>query len=138
MDGARRTCTIVLAVTALVAAMLAAFGTATAAALTSAQANRIALRALKPQQRKGRVVVFTLRRKLGPNEIVFQANPLAKPASFRRPGRSRWFFWMDLNFGAQFAHASRAITIDDRTGGVLAANNWSWQPLINGRVPPYL
>ena len=108
-------------------------------ALTSSQANRIALRVLKPGKQKGRVVVFTLRRKLGGREVVFPANPRArKRVRFTRPGRARWFFWMDLLHDGVFAHRSVALTIDDRTGRVIGRQRWSWFPLVNGRKPPYL
>jgi hypothetical protein len=72
---------------------------------------------LKPGKQKGRIVVFTLRRALGPRDVVFEANPRArKLVRFRRPGRARWFFWMDLNHDALFAHRSVGLTIDDHTG----------------------
>lgn len=109
------------------------------AAITRAQANAIALRALAPQQETGRVVVYTLRKALKARDVVFQANPRARRRiRFRRPGRARWFFWMDLMQDALFAHPSRAVTIDAATGRVLQKVSFSWYPVVNGRKPPYL
>jgi hypothetical protein len=106
-----------LVVTAFVAGVGVLCAAPAADALTSTQANRIALRVLKPGKQKGRIVVFTLRRALGPRDVVFEANPRArKLVRFRRPGRARWFFWMDLNHDALFAHRSVGLTIDDHTG----------------------
>jgi hypothetical protein len=137
MDGARRSRAVVL--TALVAVIGTCCAAPAADALTRTQANRIALRVLKPSKQKGRVVVFTLRRRLGGREVVFQANPRArKRVRFRRPGRARWFFWMDLNHDALFAHRSVGLTIDDRTGAALQRRGFQWFPLVNGKRPPYL
>jgi hypothetical protein len=137
MDGARRT--VAVGLTAMIAAAGLLFAAPAADAITHARAKQIALRVLQPARQKGRVVVFTLRRRLGGREVVFPANPRApRRVLFRRPGRARWFFWMDLLHDGVFAHRSVALTIDDRTGRVLSRQRWSWFPLVNGRRAPYI
>jgi hypothetical protein len=137
MDGARRT--VAVGLTAMIAAALLLSGAPAADAITHARAKQIALRVLQPARQKGRVVVFTLRRRLGGREVVFPANPRSpRRVRFRRPGRARWFFWMDLLHDGMFGHRSVALTIDDRTGRVLSRQRWSWFPLVNGRRAPFM
>ena len=67
---------------------------------------------------------------------------LALPESHRQPelrlrGRA-WLFWEDLAYGAQFAHPSVLLVVDDRSGRILWQSNIDMYPLIDGRMPPFV
>ncbi len=124
------------------AILVLATGAADAAALTRAQAERIALSHLKPQKARGQVVVFGLPRALGAGRHVFDGGPTSptgKATRRTRPlGRRAWLFWEDLAYGEKFEHPSRIVLIDDRDGRVMRDARMLWHPVIDGRVPPFL
>jgi hypothetical protein len=120
-------------------------------ALSRAQATRIALQTLKPAREKAAfVVVFGLSRPLGARQRVLEAGlPRAvRNSSARRGrpyvqrparlGRPTWLFWEDLEYGAKFAHRSRLLLVDDRTGRIRADKILRWWPLVDGRAPAFI
>jgi hypothetical protein len=123
-----------------------------AAAITRSQANKAALKALKPQREKAPVVVFGLARPLPAKAVVFEAGlgPRTKGRSRRsgnvtrttikvRPvGRRAWLFWEDLAPDGLFQKPSVLLLVDDRTGRVLRRQPLSWWPLVNARRPAFL
>jgi Tol biopolymer transport system component len=56
----------------------------------------------------------------------------------KRLGRRAWLFWEDLAPYAGFAHPSRIVLVDDRTGRVFRDRLLDFWPVVNGRPPPFL
>ena len=140
---------------ALAGAWLAVGATA-AFALTRAQANRIAMRALRPASQPGHVVLFGLPGPLRTGSVLLQSGPApgggASTQTVRRGleqltvttvphqplAHRAWLFWEDLRPGADFAHPSVVLLVGDRSGRVVRRQTDWWQPLINGRLPSFL
>jgi hypothetical protein len=112
--------------------------TEAASALTRAQADRIAIRALKPQREAGMVRVFGLRRPLGPRRRVDILRRTTTRLTRRPLGRRTWLYWEDLVFRARFEHPSVMLLIDDRTGRVRSRRRLDWYPLVDGRAPGFV
>jgi len=110
---------------------------APASAITHAAATRIALGVLAPKHEPGPVVVFSLPAPLGRGHLVYEAGPppvpritpLAQPA---------YVYWEDLSHGAFFAHSSRLVLIDARTGRLVRSESMEWFPIIDNRLAPFL
>lgn len=144
------------------ALLLALIGLAAAAApadaLTRTQANKIALKVLKPKaaDRASDVVVFGLPKPLGARDfvtiagrpqtrdekrgvkVVRDGETVKSTTRVRRLGRKTWLFWEDQAYGAAFGHPSRLLLVDDRTGRVRQRKTLSWWPVINGRDAPFI
>src|SRR5215208_4647350 len=104
-------------------------------AISRAQANRVALKVLAPKKAKSdSVVVFGLPRALGPKTTVVEAvGNSSRPTTVVRNGRigrRAWLFWEDLAYGAKFAHPSRLVLVDARSGKVIRNRKLRWWPLI--------
>lgn len=131
------------------AATAAAIGAAAvepASALTRSEARQAALAASTARQGNGDLIVFGLRRALGPRQSVSLATPrnlgvglpsAAQRSKLRPLGRRTWLFWEDLAPGAAFIHPSRVILVDDRTGRVRVRPTGLY-PLVDGRRPAFL
>jgi hypothetical protein len=132
----------VLAATAVTLAAFAA-SAPSAFALTRVEANRIALHALHAAKQPGRVVVFGLPSALSGGTSVVDGGPVGGtsnlvPVTSAPLARPAWLFWEDLAYGALFAHPSRLLLIDDRSGQVIRRQRMGWFPLIDGNRPPFL
>jgi hypothetical protein len=106
-----------------------------AAALTRAQANKVALASLRPSTLNRPVVVYGLPRPLGSSQPVVQEG-VALPRGRRSlapPGR-QWVFFEDLAPGAYFDHPGRLLFVNDRTGRVSAPASTHSLPLVGGRA----
>jgi hypothetical protein len=113
-----------------------------AAAITRAQADLIAARALKTSQQPGNAVLFGLSRALGSADTVVEAggtrpNEHQRRRSLKALDRRAWVFWEDLNYGAALDHPTRLLLLDDRTGRVGRPIALSSYPLIDAR-PAFL
>ena len=141
-----------LRVAPLIALALLVLCAPTADAITRSQANKAALRALKPQRAKGPVVVFGLPKPVAARSLVFEAGPgpRTKGRTRRRgsvvtttlrdkPLASRaWLFWADHAPNGQFQKPSVLLLVDDRSGRVVRRQPLSWWPLVNARRPAFL
>jgi hypothetical protein len=107
-----------------------------AEAITRAQADLIAARALKTSQQPGNAVLFGLSRALRPADTVVEAggtrpNEHQTRRSLKALGRRVWVFWEDLNYGAALDHPTRLLLVDDRTGRAGRPIALSSYPLID-------
>jgi TolB protein len=123
-----------LGVLAAVAAVALA-AVPSAPAITKQKATQIALKRLQPQKELA-AIVFALPQPLGPRTKVVEASQ--STASARRLGKRAWLFWEDLAPYAGFAHPSRLVLVDDRTGKIVRDRILDYWPLVNGRPPPFL
>ncbi len=113
------------------------FGAQSADAITRSQADRIAMRVLKPQRLSASdgVVLLGLPRPLKASDDVNQA----KPGKSWVPvlGKREWLFWLDPGYGLQFSHPSTILLIDNRTGRVVTKKKIEWWPLVDGKRPAF-
>jgi hypothetical protein len=126
----------------LAACVVLAFPTA-AAAINRAQANRVAIAALKPSRQPGRVVLFGLPSALGPRARVVEAGTHHRSGrelkrSLKPIGRRQWLFWEDLDSGAMFDHPSRLLLVDDRTGKAGHPIAFNVYPVIDAHPVPFI
>jgi hypothetical protein len=106
-----------------------------ASAITRAQAETIALEALKPESVAGEVVVFGLPKALKASASVHE---FSTGTRLKGPGRKAWLFWEDLEPGADFQHPSRALVVDDRTGRIVANRALAYFPLVDGKPAVFI
>lgn len=114
-----------------------------ASALTRSQANKIALKALKPAKESGRVVLFGLRKPLKAGKTVFEAGSTKlKEKQFTESAKqlpnATWLFWEDLDYDGRFQHPSRLLLIDDESGRVTRKRKLKWYPLVDGKMPAFV
>lgn len=120
-------------------------------AITRQQAERIALRALKPPKqglgKRFTVSIFGLPKPLGRRAFVLEGGargPLKRSSpplavrGVKRLGRPQWLFWRDSMYGARFSHPSVLLLVDHRSGRVTKRRRLLWWPLVNGRKPAFL
>lgn len=125
-----------LGVVALLIALVGLVCVPAASALSRKQANRIAIKALKPAKQRGVAVLFGLRKPLKKGVVVREGGASkARPFKLKRRG---WVFWLDRQYGALFAHPSTVLVVDDRSRKVRYRKNLGWYPLVNGRRPAFL
>lgn len=123
-------------------------------AITRAQADRVAQRAVAGM--KGPVVLFRLPAPLPVGTLVAEAGPgptTARRTKVVRKGLSlvattdvaqgrlvgrRWLYWADLAPRARFQHPSLLILVDNATGRVITRLRMTWWPVVNGRRPRFL
>jgi hypothetical protein len=130
--GRIRAAVLVLAATTLVALALPSV----ASALTRAQANRIALAALRPAALQRPVVVYGLPRPVSTSDhVVQEAVPIRHGRRSLAPPGTQWVFFEDLVPDAYFDHPGRLLFVSDRTGRVSASIATQSYPLVNGRAP---
>jgi hypothetical protein len=122
--------------TVLAAAVLLAFP-AGASAITKAQADRAAQRALDVADREPPVVLFGLGKRLAAEAHVSEAFPEKRVTRVPAIGRRAWLYWLDLAHGARFQHDSRLLLVDDRTGRPFRNVKLAWWPTIEGRDAPF-
>jgi hypothetical protein len=108
----------------------------TTPAMSRPAAERIAMRVLAPERLSGDVVLFGLPRPLRAGAVVNEQGTGAR-LSRLRSGKS-WLFWLDLEPGASFDHASRVLLVADANGKVLANRPLRRFPLVDGRPPAFL
>ena len=108
-----------------------------ASALTHAAATRIALGVLQPRRQPGPVVVFSLPTAVGRGHLVYEAGPPPVP-DITPLAQPAYVYWEDLSHGAFFAHSSRLVLIDARTGRLVRSENMDWFPIIDNRLAPFL
>jgi hypothetical protein len=111
------------------ASLLALAVPSVASALTRAQANAVALAALRPSAKV--VVVYGLPERLRPSQTVMQEG--VGRQNLAPPGR-QWVYFEDLMPGAWFDHPGRLLFVSDRTGRVSASIATHSYPLIGGRA----
>lgn len=112
-------------------------GAQTADAITRSQADRIAMRALKPQRLNASdgVVLLGLPHALKASDDVNQAKPgKSRVATL---GKREWLFWLDPSYGLGFAHRSTILLVDNRTGRVVTKRKFAWWPLVDGKRPAF-
>ncbi|HEU4905139.1 MAG TPA: hypothetical protein VFT19_03355 [Solirubrobacterales bacterium] len=120
-------------------------------AISRQQAERIALRALKPPKqglgKRFTVSIFGLPKPLGRRAFVLEggargplrrSNPPLAVRRVKRLGRPQWLFWRDSMYGARFSHPSVLLLVDHRSGRVTERRRMRWWPLVNGRKPAFL
>jgi hypothetical protein len=115
----------------------AGVGAPSALAITHATATRIALRALHPQHDPGPVVVFSLPHPVRRGGFVYEAGPVPVPG-VSPLASAAYVYWEDLAHGAFFAHASRLVLIDARSGRIVRREDMNWFLIINNRLAPFL
>jgi hypothetical protein len=130
--GRIRAAVFVVAATTLLALALPSV----ASALTRAQANKIALAALRPASLKRPVVVYGLPSPLGRAQRVVEEG-VRVPGGRRSlaPSGRQWVFFEDLVPGAYFDHPGRLLFVSDATGHISASLVTHSLPLIGGRAP---
>jgi hypothetical protein len=106
-----------------------------APAITKQKATQIALKRLQPQNELA-AIVFALPQPLGPRTKVVEASQ--STAAAKRLGKRAWLFWEDLAPYAGFAHPSRLVLVDDKTGKIIRDRILDYWPLVNGQPPPFL
>jgi hypothetical protein len=121
---------------ALAVAVVALAVPASAAAISRAEAERVALNVLAPESLQGDVILFGLPKPLAAGTAVNEYLTGAR-LSKSGPGKA-WLFWLDLEPGAYFEHASRVLLVSDRTGRVLTNRRLGTFPLLDGRAPAFL
>ncbi len=137
-------------------AVLAALTCAPAAnaSVSRLQALATAMHALGPAGERSPLIVFSMPTPLSPRARVDQDGPgsgervsvrrrrfgrrLIVAESSRGIGRRAWLFWADLAPAAQFSHPSVLVLVDAATGKVLRLRRLLWEPLIGGKLPPFL
>jgi len=136
---ARRTARVGLrgAVLAAAVTFLLLAAAVPAMALTHAAATRIALRILQPRHEAGPVVVFSVPAPVGRGGRVYEAGPPPMPR-VKPLARAVYVYWEDLSHGAFFAHSSRLLLIDARTGRPVRSARMKWFLIINNRLAPFL
>ena len=132
----------------LVATIVAfAVDAAPAAAISRAQAVKVALAALAPQKEKGRVVVFATPAAIPKGSSVIEAGPrklrrgaftLSAPLTTGKI----WLVWADLAYGARFKHPSRIVLVDDARGAASKPLRLVWAEVeerldVAGRARPF-
>jgi hypothetical protein len=140
----------------LAACLVCLIAPAVSVGLSRTQATRVVLRALSPRLLRHQLIVFGLKRPLGPRARVFEAGP--GPRTVRQAkqvrngldlrttiplprhgiGRRAWLFWVDEAPYTLFEHQSEVLLIDDRTGRMLRRTLLAWYPLIDGARPSFL
>lgn len=127
-----------------------------AAAVTRAQARKVALGALKASRVQGPAIVFGLPRPLPKGSAVSEAGPgpshrgkattspefaIGSVETFvdteRRLPAGTWLFWMDLAPYARFEHPSVLVLVDAQ-GKVVRKQSLAWWPLVSGKRPAFL
>jgi hypothetical protein len=107
-----------------------------ASALTRAQANTVALAALRPAALQRPVVVYGLPRPVSTSDdVVQEAVPIRHGRRSLAPPGAQWVFFEDLAPGAYFDHPGRLLFVSDRTGHVSRSIATRSYPLVNGRAP---
>lgn len=113
-------------------------------AISRGKAQAVALKSLQPPKGKGNVVVFGLKAPLKRGQTVSEGGPpkgLTDRLSVKRLeglASRQWVFWMDLHYGAKFAHESKLVLIDHRSGRVTLKRELTWWPLIDSRKPAFV
>jgi hypothetical protein len=108
-----------------------------ALAITKQKATQIALKRLKPQNEIA-AVVLSLPATIGPKVTVGESSLGENAAKPKAAGRRAWLFWEDLSPYALFAHPSRLVLVDDKTGRIIRDQRMMGVPLVRGRVPVFL
>ena len=132
---------LVVALVGALVAPLPGMQTAGAAgsAITSAQADAIAIATLHPSAQPGRVVLFKLPRRLSAETRVAEHDPVvATNLPAKAVGHNAWLYWEDLAYGAGFDHPSVLLLVDAASGKVLTDDNLVGWPLVDGARPPFL
>jgi hypothetical protein len=140
----------IAAVLGILVFVLGASG-ASAATLTRAQANTIALDKLKPQSKtsKTAVVLYGTPKPLAKGTTLFEfgvpkhvmASQRPRPVVTRkvRPLAHRtWLYWLDTKWGARFSHQTTMLLLDATDGKVLQRKHLKWWPVVNGKNVVFL
>lgn len=106
-------------------------------AVTRAGANAIALRTLGTQDVAAMAALFGLPTPL-PSGTVVGAWSMIHPMPTVRLRHPAWLFWEDLEYGAEFAHPSQLLLIDQATGHLVAHMDLTMWPLVNGQDPAFV
>lgn len=118
---------------------------APAHAMTREQADALAKKILRPSG-YANAVLYGLPLPIGRGSEVSDDAPgpsgtqddLTRRSRPFKVTREAWFFWEDIDHGADFEHPSRLLILDAATGGVVASRKLYWRPLINGKLPRFL
>ena len=132
-----------------VIAAVAAVGTAapTEAAVTRAEAQKVAERSLRKLMRQGDGRLYALPRALRRGSIVTEGGiPQRRVRSARRRGdtlrarvpahrlrRAAFMFWFDQAPGGGFQKPSIVVLVDRQSGRVVHRRSMSWWPVVNRR-----
>jgi hypothetical protein len=114
-----------------------------AAAISRKRADAVAVTTLRPDARRGRVVLFGLPQPVSARQSIAIASPsrlglVVKKQGLKPSRRTVWLYWLDLAFEAKFEHPSTLLLVDDATGRVIYRRALSYYPLVDGRRPPFL
>jgi hypothetical protein len=105
-------------------------------ALTRAQADRVALAALRPSSLARPVVVYGLPQPLGGSQQVFlEGVPPPRGRAGLKPAGRQWLFFEDLVPGAFFDHPGRLLFVSDSSGRVSSRIATESFPMLGGRAP---
>ena len=107
-----------------------------AEAISRGQATKAALKAIHAKRQDVPLALFALKRPVPAGTEAFEARPGRGRAV--RAGRRAWLLWADFAYSAQFAHPSRLLLVDDRSGRVIANKSMLWQLYVNRRLAPWL
>lgn len=109
--------------------LLALLGPTAAAALTFAQARDLVVSGvILPSANVADLVAYGRSTLLVSGDVVGSSDD---PGSYRTITADTWFFWIDDDKTAHYAHATRFVFVDDATSTV-SVENWEWWPAING------
>jgi hypothetical protein len=85
---------------------------------------------IKPDSIDHNLIAFKLREHLKPGDEVV---PYYTPESMHIAQNEEWFFWIDDDLLAQYAHRNRYVYIDCVTGNVTFTEE-EWWPVLNGKA----
>ncbi len=133
-----------LAATTLTAAFLLLAPPPDAGAISSKQADEIAIKALKPQKQGDGVALFAEPKVLRKGTVVGATgvdgelgNGATDAPGTKLDGKA-YLYWLDLDYAAMFEHPSTLLLLDKKTGKRIERRDMLWEPLIDGRPPSFL
>jgi len=131
---------------ALLAVTFAA-GAPAAEAVSSSTASKAALKATESERRGAPAILFRLPSPLRSGTAIREAGtqqPPTGPGARKMPVALRvtagpaYFFYLDLSPYQHYQHAGRIILVNKRTGHVRRSRRLNFQPVFNGKRPPFL
>jgi hypothetical protein len=137
------------AAVSLVALALAfAIGAPAAEAVSFDVASTAALKATQDERRGAPAILFGLRAPLRAGLAIKENGSKGRPAAgagtrkmpvvLRVRGGSAYFFYLDLKSYQRYQHSGRVILVNRRIGRVRRSRMLSFQPVIGGKLAPFL
>jgi hypothetical protein len=129
-------------------ALVFAIGAPAAEAVSFDVASTAALKATQDERRGAPAILFGLRAPLRAGLAIKENGSKGRPAAgagtrkmpvvLRVRGGSAYFFYLDLKSYQRYQHSGRVILVNRRIGRVRRSRMLSFQPVIGGKLAPFL